>query len=728
MTIVFTLALAASLAAQDLDRKVSAEVRAADAPTAIAELSRQIGIPLEAMQSMKRDFLVIRVSNVPASELMKRIASTLHAGWEKTSTGYRLLRTEAMKREEAAKEFAARVAAVQKSIDKLAAQRKEDGSINQQQADLTAERLYNQYDARTGGPLTGTSWATIQKLQAGAPGNRLLSQVLLQFRAEDLVTPKDTRIVYSTNPTRMQRRMPANLQPLIQAFVKEQAIWAKALQRARSRRGNVGFYLDNATDPTDRKIGKVLLSVSSLTDNNIHVNLIISDDRGRQLGRAFEMLTGDYRAYSESLKLAEEAGKSEESMQFKGLSAEVADKFAEWTQRRDSQGMPLKFTISRELREALLHPEKHEPLSLMATDTLFEIGRIKGLNLIANPPDELAMGYFYRPQSMKPTAFLTLMNGIGLITVSIDNGWLNLAPTWSSYARADRTDRSALNAYLNTGAKEGRLSLDNRARFAFNSGRTREESISVFYAVFLGLIPEGNEYGGNWNALRLLGSMNARQRQQAKISEPISFRTLTPAQIRIIDHLVFQQPYANIEVSYQPEDFANGEDEVIWGRLEQEPTEALPNGFTGQEELNANDVFEPKFFGRPDMVDGMNNYWGEGTYDENSLANELFQKERPEFFPWRNDRNFAQPHVTKFRIGNERRVTFRIEFNRRASLSMSLNDRFYNSEAMPIDKFPADLKKRIETILAQIREAYKNQKVPDWNPGGGAAPPPPPPN
>lgn len=732
MSLILSVIFAASVSSQDLNRLVSAEVRAASAPIAIAELSKQVGYPLEAMSSTKDDILIIKVDKAPLKELLNRIAKATNTEWEQTATGMRLVRTDAIRRQEKAEEHAVLTKEIQESFNKMAKRLTEDGELTERGAGLTAERLVAMNERQSSGSTTAIDWRDHQRLNSQAPAYRLLRKISPNLDAATLASiPNNRNIVFSTQPTRMQRPMPGNIQPLLQTFVKEQTIWAKAIKTARERRGGQNnYYFENMADPSQSKIGKVLLILHrSEQSRGIQLRLSIADEKGRAMGSAQESLGWSWEDSNKELQEAQKDSANEEAMKFTGATKLIAESMQEaFKAARQNNGQP-KVDLSPEAKEVLLNPDKIEPLSLIASEAFFETARIKKLNVVCSAPDMLMFGVGPMVEgSPKPAAFMASLK-IYAVDTQLKDGWLVAKPHVSSEIRAQRTDRVVLGQYLRRAVKEGRITIDNRAEFAYRSGKEQEDYMPMFLLTMLGLI--GNEmYGGEWDALRLYGSLTANQRQLAKAGQPIPFRSLQPGQLEIIRHVVFDSPWSRLSMNYEASDWAemqNDDGVYHMAGLSNEATEILPNGFTGTETLTITEQNEPKFFAKPDSEAGTQMYYGEQAYDTNSLAYEIFQNERPELFPWRNQPGYPKGAITKLRMGTQRQVTFQATLTKRASMHMQLTDKSYQGAEMSVDKLPADVKKQIQDNLAKIREQHKNAKAPNWNPGGGGGVNPPPP-
>jgi hypothetical protein len=727
-----SLLLAVNFAAQDTNRLVSAEVRAASAPIAIADLAKQIGYPLEAMPSTAEDRLVVRVNKVPIHTLMDKIAKTLNAEWEQTATGYRLVRNDQIRRKELAEEQERLAGRIKESMVGMKKRLDEDGELTQRKAELAAQRLQAfEERQRLGEPMN--DWKAQQQLRQMAPVYRIMRNLVPSISPELLASvPRGRTVVFCTKPPRMQKQMPADLSRLMGPFLAEQKIWAIAMKTAREKRGSQAmFYDENGQDPGERKTGKVILKIGrSSRDQGLSVRLTVADTKGRMMANGYENLGWSWESLNESLQKANKDSEKEEAIKFTGISKEISDTIREAYEKSANGRREPTFNISPQVREIFMNIDKYEPLSYVATDALFEIGRIKNLNVVACPTDEMMLvAGFGGGKDPKPSTVLAMARNFAA-DFSIADGWLQLKPVEPSVARARRTNRGALANYIRRTAKEGRLTLENKATFANASGQEDEDYLPMFYLQFLGLISNNSEYS-DWTALRLYGSLSANQWRAAKSGQPIPFRSLQPNQLEIIRHMVFDRDYSPIQISYQQEDMADrgSEDGVFYGGgLDQEPTEILPNGFTGNEMVQITETIEERLFGKPESDSGNGIMWGEQSMNADSLAYEIIQTERPELFPWRNQPGYQRPAISKYRMGTDRQIQFLVQFTRRASLNQQLIDRTYTTkEAVAYDKLPADLRKKVDAAVARLREAYKNQKAPNWNPGNGGATPPPPP-
>ncbi|MCC7230962.1 MAG: hypothetical protein IT203_11265, partial [Fimbriimonadaceae bacterium] len=483
LSVLFSLAMAT----QGTEKVVNAEVRAAPAPAAIAELSRQIGFPLEAMPATQNDFLIIKVKGVTVRALMDKIAETLHAGWEPQDGGFRLIRTDAMRREEIAAEQAKLAEKIRASFEKMRKQNVEDGELSDRNAQLTVDRLYSIQERMQAGS-AGSNWQDQQKLNAQAPAYRLIRRICPLLTPELLASiPRARNAVFSTQPNRMQRPMPVNLKPLIQSFLKEQAVWARAIRNARDKRTGQQFYLENSADPASRQFGKLLLRIYRPNEGRgVAVRIVVADTRGRTMGTGSENIGWENELQGSPWEAAKKAGGDEEEIVFSGTSKLLNDTLQDaFTSARSNGGQP-NLVVDPALMSILLNPEKNELLSFTATDAVFETVRIKKLNVVACPTDMMFLGLGPVAQvGSKPSSFLAILPSYDMESVTKD-GWLTIQPIDGSVTRKERTNRLVLGQYIRSVVKEGRISLNNQADYAFRSGKENEDFLATFLIMILG--------------------------------------------------------------------------------------------------------------------------------------------------------------------------------------------------------------------------------------------------
>jgi hypothetical protein len=393
---------------------------------------------------------------------------------------------------------------------------------------------------------------------------------------------------------------------------------------------------------------------------------------------------------------------------------------------RQNNGQP-NVEVEPDVKAILIQPDKFEPLSLLPSDAIIGAAKAKGKNLVCSASDSLFMGFgISSPGEMKPSQVLAVLPMLGNRAENQD-GWITISPKIPSFARRTRTNRVALGQFYRQCDKDGRVSLDNHATFAYRSGLEDENYMHMIVLMLTGILKTGAEYGSEWSGSRFFGSLTPAQRQAVRREQPILLRSFSPEQVEILRHHLFDRAYASFQVTYSSEDFGPEDgDGPYFGGLDNEATEILPNGLTGNEAFLITDMSVPTYFSIPDQegVNGMR--YGETALTSQGIAHEIFQSERPEMFPWRNQQGYPQRTFSKFRIGTQRTVTIKAEITRRASINLRLQEKLVSGTAVPLDKLPEQHRKLIQDELAKLREQYKNMKPPEWNPSGAGQRTPPP--
>jgi len=700
-----------------LDQTVSATVRAMPAPKAIAELAKQTGVPLTAMQSVKDDVLIIRVKDVPLGVLMDKIATTIHAGWEKDGDGYRLVRTDAMRRQEEAmdvveetKLYEAGIQAKRKALDVL-------GVLDDKKATYVVQRLKAIHDRMdpNGVFVSNNDWRSTQEVTDQSPANRALLRVCAMLKAEDLAKlPYNKRIVYSTQPTRMQVQMPGNMSQIMADFKRETALMADANSRIMGGAerswmfGDQSLYGQSAGVPT-----KVLLSAfKNPYFGGIQLQLQIANEKGKLMGTANSNFSRDYEAMSKTM--AAENNQKEEPIKLSPDSEALRDKMSVLIRPNATPAGPLPADVLAKV----LKPEDNDPLSFVVTDVLFEVARAKNLNLVAAPPDIALMAMTAMPAT-KPSAALTMLTMPELGGVVAD-GWLTEeAPTQSQF-RSDRIDRPSLGNLLRAAMKKGKLTIDDAAAFALKNG---SDQTAWLLSVFLATLGQADArfQGWNWDALRLYGTFTPSQSRTFQAKQPLSLQALTPQQQAIVHKMVFDSQYVNLNMApqvqmaggNQQEDF-----EAFYNGLGREPTEAMPNGIpfdgTLTVEFQRDSVV---FLGN---VDGNPQWMTNRAFTATELAWEVYQRERKDLFPWMSDSNQGPVKFDKLRLGDRLLVNMTFKFTKVLTMATSLQENTYGEgQEFSISNLPDSFKKAYETAYNQQVEQYKNMKPGQFGGGGG---------
>jgi hypothetical protein len=418
---------------QDLDRPVTFSARADRAQRVVAELSKQVSVPLQVSPKLAREMLVVDVGDVPLRELLSRIARATSAEWE--PSGERLVLTRRddvdarLLREE--REF------ILKGL-------RENALI---QAEKIGEKAYDAHvletDMRTLMELARRNSpedlrarvARSAALGAMSPCLRAATRLLplLDFDALLQMEP-ETGYVMALNPTRVQRPIPDSMRPVVNDYVRELAIARTAASRLPALQVQPAAQVANV--------------------------LVFVKQSERSRGRAtvqVQVYALDQRGWTVSpIGMAETSSRPEtkhgvdydvvvpENLPDDGTFSFSSESIAFHHAIKEAYTYEGRRRIDMEFYKKLLHPEEFHSHSLLPTDALFAIARKAQKNLVANLAEdadllgainENGIEAFYSRARHALTAHEDLEE---------DDRWLILAPRFAPSATAERPDPLAL--------------------------------------------------------------------------------------------------------------------------------------------------------------------------------------------------------------------------------------------------------------------------------------------
>lgn len=690
--------------AQDTSKKVSLNLRASRTSVVLSELSKVAGVKFEAANSATDDVLVVAVKDVTVADLMKRIATTTAGEWKPIDGGFRLVPDAIARRKQRNAEEKARIDALNKDIQKKWDQ------ATKPPADVkgTGTVTVGPQSASVAFGGGGLGEKTIIKLIAGVD-RALLSDVR-----------RGDRIVFSTNPTAMQRSLGANAIGLIDQYVVEHnAAAAKNKHQSSPEEDKMlaampSFIKDMASRGGKRieNATKALLIVSrqSILDM-VQCEMRLYDDKGAVVGSEQSTLNeGDMMQMVADMDLdptkpakpkKDESGNptpieySEDSKAFQGLSQSF---------------MTASVKISPETLKKIRNPETFDPLAFAPTDEILSCGKTLGLNVVANLPDSSAslmnglMG-----GKMTVGTFMAKLGGDKEMKRVDDEGWLTILPAKPERARQDRLDRSALGTLVRAAAEKGMASLDDMANYALHApdpmeGGIGQEWLSMF-------VPGGMSMsmGGitSWDMLRFFGALDPASRSTLSRGGRMMLSNLNGIQRTALMKMVYGAG-GHLEVRRQgdPEatdmftkmmmQFAGGGRDYL-----EEPTESLASGLPGDGFVSLAVENEPTV--NPVAAEGSMVLGSSAAMGPDELAIFKMMKE---------DKSMAAmsgflPTFNKVRIGSRVKLNFSFHFTPAISRSETLMDHKVDKAAAEVDfnSLPASVTATVDQRLAQLKKS-----------------------
>ncbi|HVL37972.1 MAG TPA: hypothetical protein VM328_01150, partial [Fimbriimonadaceae bacterium] len=473
------IALASAASAQDLQAKITYSNRGAAARTVLRDLSALTGLQLETSPQTANDVLQVRVKDVPASELLKRIAEVANAEWRPEGSLYRLSRPQLLVQELQRKEIADRSEGIAEAIKQMTA------GVDQPFGQAEAQQLKNnQPRLEAGAPIR-----LDQARSLSGPAGRLLGRLLRALNPADLAAIQPSqRVVYSSLATRMQRQMPPAAGRLISQFPPEHNAWAETVSAQppdpNARPIPLPFGPDASAKVLDKPLGKVLLIVTrSGASPGLSLELRVYDNQGGRVTSASAFLSPRTTQTSDNSPARASDGSA---LQFSPEALQLAKAISSGALMRSGAVMMISMQegnaepltigtvpgatqpLAPAVRELLANPDKVEPLSLFAGPIVE--GMAGEANVVAYLPDSLLS---YLPAriasgSSSKAQLETLLRQDPDLIVAIEGTWFTLKAKHPISARSAQVDRHALARLIKSIFAQGYATLDEVATYALS--------------------------------------------------------------------------------------------------------------------------------------------------------------------------------------------------------------------------------------------------------------------
>lgn len=698
---MLALVLAGSARAQLDDARFSVTVTRRTPATGIEKLvagiAQETGVPLRVAAGMRGDIVVVAVDKLPARDLLARIAEAAGGRWQLQEGVPILLRDDAVTKADEGRERALRIDRLQRELRRIAP----PTGVDAAKTVAEARDLAQQLNRPAGNP---QGWERFEKLVQLTPGNRLAVKLLQSIGPAVLadIVPGQ-RVVFATNPTPMQRPLGSSGDAALRAYAKESMAWKTALASIpEDQVGSLGALADmsqaDAGPPARALLVVSCQEGSAISMRQLGVLLIVVDRNGNRNGRGSVFL--DPAAVDDEPP----AGATDTTPI--ELSASAL-RLQGWLRNMLTGDEEAPFEASAEMRAFFAEPDKNELLAGLVSEGLLTLASSSGRPLVAVVPDQAITATLDAPPRPTLGWFRTQMEPLLAFRDDGANGWL-VRPTMPVSARRDRVDRAKLTSYLRRFVAKT-PTLEDAGEFALQFGANYD---GVHFLCLTG-IGVTQPMFQEWNALRLFGLLSPAQRQGLIASGRLEFRAMTAPQRAVASAMVF-----GAEGHIEPEGDENFDGETFYLGLASEPTEALPNGLPAVGYLRMNLVETPILF-TTRQFPGRREY----TMPEplESVAWQLFAKDRPDLFPFANENTL----VDRYRVGSQREFTLTLQLGPKLKTEGRLADAALakDATALPLDKLPEALKKRLFELIQNQRRAYENVR-PDQVGGDGGKPPP----
>ncbi|MCH8980050.1 MAG: hypothetical protein IH945_12530 [Armatimonadetes bacterium] len=625
-TIAGGMAIAAAALAQD-EVKVTFSEPTMKASAVLEAIMRQTGVLLTADSIVGDIPILVSVEDAPLGELLDRISQVTGGALKPEGNGYRLVNDRLGRQAEERLERQWTIEAFERARKKqlesniypnLWTAETVDGMVKNEQG--RREQLRNRIlETRALG-----SNQALNIFHGGTgtvtPARASALRALKSIRASTLASigPGD-RVVYSTRPTRMQKRMPLNTGGIVRDFIRNHNLLAQrsaGLRQDQSIRFSGGL---NSAEPIEG-IGKMYVILSrGQRSSTVQIEVKFADTNGLFVGQGYLSVTPDYgprsRATSDegepielsrlsremAVIMAQESNSPTSDRQvFRVALGGVGGRTSALIVSSGSDNLPKKF--SDELMQAFVNPDKYDPTGFYTAESYMQAAKASGKNLVATFPDsvvtELAIKLVQGRLTTK--GLIAASPGFGL-KVEEEEGWMTVTPTWPAATRNHRFDRDEAAKLFRSVSSRGYATLDELADYSFHlSVGSSQRTLDMIY---LSLINKDvadlfSQYvNGNLDLLRLYASLP----QQLKRSVGEDMRTRVgrlPRKAKVFAERAAYRPGGmtyfsfggqrgrmTAMISRTVEQGAQQRQGLPGNSILREPTESMPNGLPAEATL-----------------------------------------------------------------------------------------------------------------------------------------------
>lgn len=721
MTAAIAVAFAMTMGrAQSLDQKVDLSLPATSVKNALAELSKRAGFAFEPTGSVADQIVAIKVKGVVLSELLDRIAKTNHAEWTKSADRWRLTRDSSTLNALRRAEVDARTPGYARAIAQLVESANNRPKFTKADAEkLKAQMAKMREDAVNGRPRRFEAGNNVQ-----APSDRGLAIVMSAIDPKILASiPVGGRVVFSTSPNVMQRALPTKVLSALRPYVDEVTLYQQALDagsvspdgqsRTMIRFGNFA----DVTGDASLGIAKVDLVVSRANStDNLMARLYIADPNGGSLGGGMSPLAPMSHlapANGGEIKLSANSKEMTRLNPTPGASGNVVRVVSAPGGRAVTSSVAFSSALggdasstsaepSAELRAKMLQPEQFDPLSFIATDTIFGAADAKSENVVAWIPDS-AFGPFQTHLKVAKFTVGEFVNSAGTfdVTVREEGGWMTVEPARPITAIQSHVNRKALGKVLRVMDQTKNLPLLDELTYANDQVKAPAiQDLDGFYLATIDASASSGLVGFTapaYTGLRFLASLGADQRQALLAGQKLPVSLLNSNQLSLLNYDAFNSMDGPLRGSTPGIAFAAGMMMMGGQSVADERTEFLVSGIPAQATISI----------QSSTIDAVLAYEGQGRANKMLDANQL---------GFERSGMFGQTPVnyTSFRPVKVSNYTLTLDLGDVAKMIRVFHDRSYDANAAPVDynSLPEQFRSDVDAMAERLKKGVAA------NPGG----------
>lgn len=683
------------------DARLDFECKAISLEQALSRLSEQSGTKLLAEGAIRDQIVFIRARDVTLTDLKAKIAEAVVGTWEPRDGKQIIQRLPGQQsaivreqRELRTKQFEAELVKLEKQLEKpfdakaLAQGLIELGAVPPNPEDRNAQLKH--YERK-------------EALENSGAVARLLRRLVLAMKPTDLASVGTyERAIFTLNPTRLQRGFDkAKYEAAVNLYEKEQGAWIEAARSMEFGQSDSRTVSDPRSqlqiDPKNRDFS-IAYSRGDMTGLGM-ANLRGSrQDTGSYGIICQTSLAGPQRDFLNGMMNPKPAPADDPAVNLSEGTKTVLNAIKVMFESRANA--PMVPTML----DFLVHPDTKDPLSFLVSDTLTDYAIAKKSNVVASLCDDAFTWSISMSRTQTPRYGLVMqaLEKTGSLQIAEKDGWAVMTPANRYESELTFTPRKPLAELMQAMHESSCLDMEQFATFAFRSGRVSRTGISDIYMMLYDRSVASNLDFQDWQALRLYGSLDAKQKPFVLAGESLPLNSLTPEQKRIVERMIYNDEIRS--ETYQEDNSSMYEAGVI------EPTETYSAG------LPTGGVLTGRTSSRETVV-----AYGKGldgkikplrALEPYSLAHiEVDVLGKPEMMGM-----YGVAGLVGYAPGKSKSVFMRILLEPKVWREVKIKINEYDRKATPgpWNKLPEETVKQIQTLIdeAKKRKASESKSIP----------------
>lgn len=514
------------------DPAVTLDVRARPLSEVLTSLTEQSGIKLSCAPEHANEIVVLRFKNKPLSTVRKKLAFAIDAEWKQNQSEFVLQRPEARAKEIAAQAAELRAKSINAFLDKVREKLK---------ATPTA---YERIQAFMKIPESGNLDAPWQ----ASPAGYYLLQIWLDLGPVAIASATgDTVLTYSDTPNSAQKQLPeAAMKHLsqMQEELTQLADEAKDDPKAATYMKNFGY-----------RVARPMKTIVKLAaqGSSYRIWMVAYGAAGERL---YSVLQSSMNFGTNAYAAPDELGKRApaENMNLTGLQKEferVREPHAEYSAFGEKQE---RTQATPQLIEAILNPEKIDPLDFWSTEAMLAWAKDKDICVCLPDRFDFATRSCLLPGKFQLGKLKAISEPVGGLKVVPEPDWLLGRSTNAPATEKARFNRKALGRFLRANYENKAEAIVPTANYMFEAGKS-----AVFFGFWstyrktlwrLGVEPMADGESHPYETWALLGSLKLSVPEMER-GASITFGGATPRQKQFMTTLAMggyleSEPDANL--------------------------------------------------------------------------------------------------------------------------------------------------------------------------------------